>query len=78
MRNTKPKKAYTTKDLSGFEKTLNRIREDAKCRNHLVNKEHHNWVPTEEIAEKLKAEYPALSTPWLEKEHIHGVKSTKC
>lgn len=75
MRNTKPKKSSEVKDPTGFEKALTRIKEDAKCRNHVVNKEHHKWVPTDEIAEKLKTEYPSLSTPWLEKEHVHGVNS---
>lgn len=41
----------------------------------VVNKAHHNWVSTEEIAEKLSKSHPRLSFPWLTKEHIHGVAS---
>ena len=44
-------------------------------RTHVVDKTHHNWVPTEDIAQKLKDTYPDLKFPWLEKEHIHGVNS---
>jgi hypothetical protein len=58
-----------------FEKALNRAVEGAKCRNHVVNKEHHNWVSTDQIAEKLRTEFSSLSFPWLEAEHIHGVNS---
>ena len=58
-----------------FEKALNRAVEGAKCRNHVVNKEHHNWVSTDQIAEKLRIEFSSLSFPWLEAEHIHGVNS---
>lgn len=58
-----------------FEKALNRAVEGAKCRNHVVSKEHHNWISTEQIAEKLRIEFSSLSFPWLEAEHIHGVNS---
>lgn len=61
--------------VDGFEKALSRIKEDAKCRDHEVNKEHPNWVSTDEIAEKIAAEYKDIETPWLEVEHRHGVSS---
>lgn len=41
----------------------------------VVNKEHHKWVPTSEIAAKLAETHPRLDFRWLEKEHIHGVDS---
>lgn len=44
-------------------------------RTHVVNKEHPNWVPTSDIAAKLRSDYEGLSFPWLEKEHLHGVNS---
>lgn len=62
-------------NTSGFEKALNRIKGSAKCRDHVVDKEHHKWIPTCEIESKLAIEYPSLTTPWLEHEHIHGVNS---
>lgn len=58
-----------------MERVTSRIKEDAKCRDHIVDKDHHKWIPTDEIATKLVAEYPGLETPWLEQEHVHGVNS---
>lgn len=58
-----------------MERVTSRIKEDAKCRDHVVDKEHHKWIPTDEIATKLLTEYPSLETPWLEQEHVHGVNS---
>lgn len=48
---------------------------DLNKKRHVVNKTHHNWVPTSEIAKKLKESYPRLEFRWLEQEHIHGVDS---
>lgn len=61
--------------MKSKERTNNRIKEGAKCRDHVVDKEHHKWIPTDEIATKLLTEYPSLETPWLEQEHVHGVNS---
>ncbi len=58
-----------------FEKAASRIKENAKCRSHVVSKEHHAWVSTDEISQKIAAEYPDLETPWLSVEHVHGVSS---
>lgn len=58
-----------------MERAASRVKEDAKCRDHIVDKEHRKWIPTNEIADKISAEYPYLETPWLQQEHVHGVNS---
>ena len=61
--------------VENMERILGRTKEDAKSRSHVVNKDHHKWIPTGEISAKIAAEYPELETPWLMQEHVHGVSS---
>lgn len=40
-----------------------------------VNKEHHRWRSTDDVRETLEAKFPSLTFPYLDSDHMHGVRS---